>query len=376
MTKPKLIITCGGTGGHFFPGLSVARVHAAEGGEVLLLLSGVNAADQRRKAEAFGIRVIELPPMPSPGGNPLKMIRFAVGLIRGLIKAGRHIRKFRADAVLGMGSFASLPVILAAKFRGVPIYLHDGNARIGRANRVLSRFARFLGTAFPAVNAAALSKQCRYGCIGMPLRPELLSATRYTRTEALAEIKRRTGAELAGDRKTILIFGGSQGAATLNRNFPAAFRKMLTESLQVIHLAGPRKAVEVEAAYAGAPFPTLVLPSCDAMEMLYGAADLVISRSGGSTVAELTLFGKPALLVPYPYAAEGHQWDNADFMVDAGAALAIDDADCTTERIVQLLTTFLDAPEEWKKRGEQAAKLARPRAAHDLLAEIAAGVNR
>ncbi len=365
----KLVITCGGTGGHFYPGLSVARRHRENGGEVLLLLSGVNAAAQRATAESFGIPAIALPAMPSPGRlHPVRWWRFGSGLIRGMLQAGRELRQFSPDAALGMGSFASVPVLAAAYRRKIPIFLHDGNARIGRANRWLSRAARFLGTAFPAVNADRA--HCPVACTGMPLRPELLRAGRHDKGAAIEQLNARFGSHFSGDLPTLLIFGGSQGAATLNRNFPAALRQLGDADVQVIHLAGPTKLEEVQKAYTGVPFQVLALGSCEEMALLYSAADLVIARSGGSTAAEIALFGKPAVLIPYPYAAEGHQWDNARCLVAAGAAEAVNNADCTVSRAVALIGSFLDNPEEWREKGHRALTLARPHATDALLERI------
>ncbi len=365
----KLVITCGGTGGHFYPGLSVARRHRENGGDVLLLLSGVNAAAQRATAESFGIPAIELPTMPSPGRlHPLRWWRFGRGLLRGMLQARRELRRFAPDAVLGMGSFASVPVLAAAYWGRIPIFLHDGNARIGRANRWLSRVACFLGTAFPAVNADQC--RCPVDCTGMPLRPELLRAESGDKFAAIERLNTRFGSHFRGDLPTLLIFGGSQGAATLNRNFPAALRQLGVADVQVIHLAGPAKLEEVRNAYTGVPFRVLALDACEEMAMLYTAADLVIARSGGSTTAEIALFGKPAVLIPYPYAAEGHQWDNARCLVAAGAAEAVNNADCTVGCAASLIGAFLDNPDEWREKGRRALTLARPRATDVLLERI------
>ena len=204
----------------------------------------------------------------------------------------------------------------------------------------------------------------------MPLRPELLRAGRHDKGAAIEQLNARFGSHFSGDLPTLLIFGGSQGAATLNRNFPAALRQLGDADVQVIHLAGPTKLEEVQKAYTGVPFQVLALGSCEEMALLYSAADLVIARSGGSTAAEIALFGKPAVLIPYPYAAEGHQWDNARCLVAAGAAEAVNNADCTVSRAVALIGSFLDNPEEWREKGHRALTLARPHATDALLERI------
>ncbi len=366
MKLQRLIITCGGTGGHFYPGLSLARTFAERGGSVLLLLSGIHAARQKAIAEKNGIRALTLPEMPSPGfRHPLRAFRFLRGLFGGTLQARREIRAFRPDALLGMGSFASLPAIFAARLLRCPIFLHDGNARIGKANRFLSRQARFLGTAFPAVNANRC--RCPVACTGLPLRPELLQ-TPLAAAEARRALADRFGIPLEPNRTTILIFGGSQGAQALNQRVPEALFLLRDIPFQVLHLSGPGKFDDAKAVYANAPFPALVLPATEEMALFYAAADLVVSRSGGSTVAELAQFGKPTLLIPYPYAAEDHQTDNARHFAAAGAV--IPNARCTADHLTALLREFLQSPEKRDRCASAAAALARPDASDALLQAI------
>ena len=369
LNDKRLVITCGGTGGHFYPGLALARRMMARRGHVLLLLSGVNSASQRSVAESFGVLVKVLPLMPSPGKSPVRWCRFLLGLLRGRAQTLRELRDFAPDAVLGMGSFASLPVILAAKKRGIPIFLHDGNSRIGRANRMLSKYARFLGTAFPAVNASEVRCPCE--ATGMPLRPELLEAAKLTREDAVAQLNERYGSALETGRTTLLVFGGSQGALAINEVVPVALRTLDPGmKLQVIHLTGANKFDAVQQAYRHVAFPSLVQAGCDRMELVYSAGDLVISRSGGSTLAELALFGKAAVLIPYPYAAEGHQYDNACVFVDAGASVLLNQSECSPERIAELVLDHAAHPDAWLLRGARALSLAKPEASDTMLDRI------
>ena len=365
----RLVITCGGTGGHFYPGLALARRMIERKGQVLLLLSGVNSESQRLIAENFGIPVTVLPHMPFPGKNPVRWCRFLWGLVRGWQQALLEFRRFSPQAVLGMGSFASLPVICAARWRKIPVYLHDGNARVGRANRILSKWAVFMGVAFPAVNASAV--RCPWEASGMPLRPELLNAAQLAREEAIRLLNECYSSALQPDRTTLLIVGGSQGAQKINEVLPVALRTLdPAKPLQVIHLTGANKFDAVQEAYSHVAFPSLILPGCDRMELPYSACDLVLSRSGGSTLAELALFGKPAILIPYPYAMENHQYDNACVFVDAGAAVLLNQPACSPERVAELLRDYLDHPEEWLKRAARALSLAKPDASDAMLDRI------
>jgi len=368
MRLQRLVISCGGTGGHFYPGLSVARTLRDQGGEVLLLLSGVNAAKQKAIAESYGVPAVALPRMPSPRGIG-SMIGFLRGALGGYFASRRELRKFQPEALLGMGSFASLPPVLAARRSGILVFLHDGNARIGRANRLFSKRARLLATAFPPCNAE--NCHCEHITTGMPLRPELERAVGISRDAAIAGLNREFGVTLDTALPTVLVFGGSQGASIFNGVLPEALRRLRDRfEFQVLHLAGPKKLEEAKAAYGAADFPLLLLESSEKMELFLGGADLVVSRSGGSTVAELARFGRASALIPYPYAAENHQFDNARYLSDAAAAELVPNADCTPERMESLLAGLLADSDRLKQYGLRAAALAAPAAAERLLSEI------
>ncbi|MBR2344412.1 MAG: UDP-N-acetylglucosamine--N-acetylmuramyl-(pentapeptide) pyrophosphoryl-undecaprenol N-acetylglucosamine transferase [Lentisphaeria bacterium] len=364
MTLERLAVTCGGTGGHFYPGLSVAREFKSRGGEVLLLLSGVHAAEQKKVAESFGIAAVALPKMPDPKKSPLK---FLWGLAGGFFAAVRELRKFDAQALLGMGSFATTPPVFAAVVLRIPLFLHDGNARIGKANRIFSRFARKTGTAFPAVNLP--SSRCPVLCTGMPVRPELRKMCGLTRNEALKLLNERFRTAFVPELPVFLITGGSQGAAIFNTVLPEVLNRR-EEKFQVIHLTGKGKMDDALKGYGCAGIPKLILESCSEMELCLSAADLVFSRSGGSTAAELALFGKSSVLIPYPYAAEGHQMDNARYFAGQNAAIVIENSAFNIEAAHELLDDFFSNPEKWRKMGEAMGKMAIPAAAELMLSEI------
>ena len=370
MKLETLAISCGGTGGHFYPGLSVARTLAFGGGRTLLLLSGVNAAKQKAIAESYGIPAVALPRMPSPRGV-VAAAEFMRGALGGYFACRRELRKFKPQALLGMGSFTSLPPILAARRSGIPIFLHDGNARIGRANRIFSGQARMLATAFPPCNGERC--RCEQLTTGMPLRPELEKDAAITRGEAIAGLNREFGVTLDPEVATVLVFGGSQGASIFNRTLPEALRRLQSRfEFQVLHLAGPRKLEEAKRAYGEPEFPLLLLEGSEKMELFLGGTDLAVCRSGGSTVAELARFGRASVLIPYPYAAENHQFDNARFLADAGAAELVPNDECTPERLETLLDGLLGDVKKLRQRGLLAADRGKPAAAERLLAEISA----
>ena len=364
----RLIITCGGTGGHFYPGLSIAREFQSQGGKVLLLLSGVNSEAQAATAAKYDIEAVVLPVMPAWNRH---LLRFISGALKGWMKARKVIREFAPQVILGMGSFAMTPVLLSGWFAGIPLALHDGNARIGRGNRIFSRFAKVLGAGFPPVNPDKC--RCRIADTGMPVRPELLNAEKLDRNEALKKLNELFDCDLKEDLTTILIFGGSQGAAVFNKIIPEALLKCGDEEFQVLHLCGKGKKLDAEKLYCNADFPVLLLESSDKMEYFLAAADAVFCRSGGSTLAELALFGKGAYLIPYPSAAEGHQLDNAEYFERDGAAKIIINDELTTEKVCGLLKEEICSNSAViAERGKAAAQLARPDAAKLMLEEISA----
>ena len=359
----RLAITCGGTGGHFFPGLTIARYFQGHNGKVLVLLGGKKLDDQAETVLGHNLKVKKLKPMPPPRLF-MPFLRFIYGTIHGTIVSIRTLKKFRPDALLAMGSFASLPPVLAAKILGIPIFLHDGNARVGKANRFFSPWARLMGTAFPAVNGDKI--KCPHEYVGMPVRPEL-DYRPVEKTKAIDKINSLFELDFKADVPTLLIFGGSQGAQIFNEVFP----KMMLESgrtdFQVLHLTGENKFESTKALYDNAKFPVLCLPGTSGMHWFYQAADAVVCRSGGSTLAELCLFGKFAFLIPYPYASERHQDDNARFMVSTGAAEMIDNSECNVEKAREILDKWLSDPHGYVRLGDEARKSAKADATSEMI---------
>lgn len=356
----RLVITCGGTGGHFYPGLSIAVTAQQRGVDVLLLLSGVNSATQSAIAEKNGVNAVVLPQMPHPG-SPVGAWRFFRGATGGLTESLRRLRAFAPDAVLGMGSFAMTPVIVAARMRGIPVFLHDGNTVVGKANRMFSRIARAVGCAYPPVNPAGI--HAPWEVVGMPVRQKLRKQSAITKSEAVKALNEHFSAGFAADVMTVLVIGGSQGAASFNTTLPEAF-KGFSERLQVMHLSGRGKQEDTISAYRGFDGKLLLLESTERIEWFLGAADLVFARAGGSTLAELMLFGKPAVLIPYPYAAEDHQLRNAEWFSEIGGGSMIDNSELSPNSALDMLRI---PAEQWRRRAAASLAAARPDAAEKML---------
>ncbi len=366
----RLVITCGGTGGHFYPGLSIAIEAQRRGCETRLLLSGVNSAAQCEIARRAGVSAVVLPRMPYPGSLS-GSLHFLRGFLGGWFKSGAYFSRFHPQALLGMGSFAMTPAVLAARMRRIPVFLHDGNTVFGRANRMCSHLARAAGCAFPPINPSGI--HCRRELVGMPVRPELRREAGISKKTAIARLNEYFHVNFSPDLPTLLILGGSQGASSFNTVFPRALKEWDGEVLQVIHLSGRGKLDDARVAYHGFSGPLLLLDSSERMECFLGAADLVFSRSGGSTLAELTLFGKPAVLIPYPYAAEDHQRRNAEWFVSLGAGEMLNNDHLVPASVLKLLSRPVDS---WKDQAAASLRAAQPEAAEKMLALIEKNLHR
>ncbi len=352
----SLAITCGGTDGHFNPGLSIAQELKAQGGHAILLLGGKHADAQIRKAEQKGIEAYKIT------ASPLNSLRFLPDLLSGIRQSARLMKTHQAQALLSMGSFTAIPPFFAAKMQKLPFFLHDGNARLGKSNLFMSRFADAFALSFPSVNEEKI--HCPSVLTGFPLRRDLFRPR--TREEAVREINDMFGADFDPAKPVLLVFGGSLGAEKINANIDFDGTE-----LQVIHLAGPGKLETVKKCYAGkSENRILPLESFQDMNLLYTAADFVISRAGGSTVSELAYFGKYALLIPYPFAAEHHQDDNAAWLSSAGGAEVLTNSDCTKENFRRIIGRWLNDREAFTAAGRNNQQLARPDAADSVLKMI------
>ncbi|MFI5362610.1 MAG: UDP-N-acetylglucosamine--N-acetylmuramyl-(pentapeptide) pyrophosphoryl-undecaprenol N-acetylglucosamine transferase [Elusimicrobiota bacterium] len=302
----RVVIAAGGTGGHFYPGLVVARSLRERGWEPLLIVRAGDPALAALEGAGIAALPIDLRGLPRSPGPELFV--FARKLAASLGTLSRALRSFAPDLALGMGGYLTFPLICAAWRRGIPRAVHESNAVLGLANAAAGRLGAELFWGLPPAEPSA-----RGTLVGTPVRPEL-----RTRRDP-AESRRALG--LRPDRPTVLAFGGSQGAQGLNAALPKALRDM--PGAQVLHLAGKGKAEAVAAAYRAAGAAADVREYLEDMASAYGAADVVVCRSGASTLAELAAQSAPAVLVPYPHATADHQDVNARAFERAGAAVRL-----------------------------------------------------
>lgn len=295
--KRKVLIAAGGTGGHLFPAQQLA--------ELLKKDSEILFAGHKLSLSPF-FEKEHIPFEEIASARIRNPISFLLSSLKGLFQSVRLLRKFKPDVVVGFGSYHSFPVLLASVLLGKKLVLFEANCILGKVNRLFLPWARKIAVQFPLVKPS--KKQA-----AVPLLP-----WSGKKTEVLPPADARKKFGLDPDLFTILVFGGSQGAVFLNREFgPAALLlKEKGKSFQVIHLTGKEGSGAAEF-YRKAGIPACVKEFEKEMGAAYSAADLAVCRSGAGTMAELIRFQKPALLIPYPYAAEGHQEINARYMADA-----------------------------------------------------------
>lgn len=346
MSNPKkILIACGGTGGHLFPGIAVAESLRAAGHDALLLISR-KEIDARATSGHDHLKFETVPAIAKPPTFSPQMPAFLWKLWSSVRHAKSLIRAHKIDAVLGMGGFTSLPPVYAGHRLGISTFIHDSNARPGRANILTSRFCTrvFIGMEaarpwFPKAEAVVT---------GTPVRPEVLALP--SREDAAKHF----GLDPA--KATLLITGGSQGARRLNE-IAAEAATRLPDSIQILHIAGPANEAEVAAALANRP-GAVTLGFCDAMPAALAMADLVVARSGASFLTELSTVGLPAILVPYPYAADDHQTANAKVFADADAAILVQESDLNAEKLATLAQSILENPERRTTMAAAARRLA------------------
>ena len=326
--KMNVLIACGGTGGHLFPGIAVAEELEKRGHKVLLLISEKKVDAQA--SEKYGnLDFLTVPAIAKPATLSPKMIPFLFRLWKTVRQCRKILKSHHADAVLGMGGFTSLPPVLAGKKMGLATYVHDSNALPGKANRLTARWCNQVLVGFEA--ATAFFPNSKVVVTGTPVRREL--ATFPERSEA----RQKYG--LSPDGKAVLVMGGSQGAKQLNTLIVEAAKAM--PGLQFLHITGSLDHDRV-AELASDRDGYHVLAFCDDMASAYAACDIAVCRSGASSMTELSYVGMPSILVPYPYAADDHQTANAVVFEQAGAAVLRQEADLDAGELVAELSRMID----------------------------------
>jgi UDP-N-acetylglucosamine--N-acetylmuramyl-(pentapeptide) pyrophosphoryl-undecaprenol N-acetylglucosamine transferase len=345
MSGPVLILA-GGTGGHIFPGLAVARALAAQSVAVEWL--GAEGAMETRLVPAAGIALHTLPVRGLRGGGLLRRLTAPFMLLRAVLGAVRLLRRLQPRCVLSFGGFAAGPGGFAAWLLRRPLLLHESNRAPGLTNRLLARFARRRLVGMPGTFA-------REEVVGNPVRAEIAALP------APAQRERAPGP------LRLLVVGGSQGARALNLHLPEALR-LSGVCCEIRHQTGAAVLEATAQRYREAGLRADTVAFIEDMPTAYRWADLVVCRAGASTLAELCAVGLPAVLVPLPTAADDHQSRNADWLVEAGAALKLSEGEGFVQRLAGALTQLATDPARAAAMAEAARRLARVDAAERVAA--------
>jgi UDP-N-acetylglucosamine--N-acetylmuramyl-(pentapeptide) pyrophosphoryl-undecaprenol N-acetylglucosamine transferase len=360
---PFVAIACGGTGGHLFPGLAVAEQLQKRGCAVALLISPKDV-DQEAVKSASGMEIVTLPAVGLQNHN---YFSFACSFWKSWRAAKTFFRSRRPQAVLAMGGFTSAPPILAAKTAGARTFLHESNTIPGRANRFLARFVDEAFIGFPG--AAARLRARKVTVTGTPVRSQFQPG---------AAAPCRAALRLEPGRPTILVMGGSQGASGVNDLILSVLPLLgnRTAAWQWLHLTGPGNVEKVEQAYAARGFKALVKPFLKEMDLALGAATVAVSRAGASSLAEIAAVRLPSLLVPYPAAADNHQFFNARAFAATGAARMLDQKTAVPDQVAAWLGELAEVPEVRAKIQTALAQWHAPRAAEEIAEIMLAAIAR
>ncbi|MCP5534823.1 MAG: undecaprenyldiphospho-muramoylpentapeptide beta-N-acetylglucosaminyltransferase [Akkermansiaceae bacterium] len=356
----NVLIACGGTGGHLFPGIAVAEELEKRGHSVLLLISE-KKVDAQSSKKYTGLAFQTVPAIAKPGTFSPKMIPFLFKLWKTVRQCRKILAEHQCDAVLGMGGFTSLPPVLAGRKMGLMTYVHDSNALPGKANRLTARWCRKVLIGFEA--AGRFFPHSDVVVTGTPVRKELAALPDKTAARA------KYG--LSPEGRAVLVMGGSQGAKRLNTLVVEAAKAM--PGLQFLHITGAFDHDRVKEMATGR-VGYHVLSFCDDMASAYAACDVSVCRSGASSMTELSYVAMPAILVPYPYAADDHQTANARVFAEAGAAVLRQESDLDAGELVTDLTRMLEDEETWIAMSAHADALAVRDAAAKICDEISVDV--
>lgn len=358
----RIIIAGGGTGGHLYPGIAVAKELQRQHPGISILFAGVPWGLEAKvvPAEGFPLKLLKVRGLVGMG--LAAKIKSLALMIPALMEAGGILDEFRPDAVIGLGGYSSAPVLLAAALKRTPALIMEQNVAPGLTNRLLAKMAQRVAVSFEgSITAFPPGKAVH---TGNPVRAEMGTVGREQARRILG---------LAPERLTLLVFGGSGGARTINTAMRAAAPLLagLGDRLQVVHQTGSEmSAKEVEAAYAVAGIKSMVRPYIFQMAEAYAAADLIVCRAGASTAAELAVTRRPAILIPYPFAAANHQELNARAMEAKGAARCLLDREATGDLLAGEIMTLLEDEPQRGRMSEAAASLGGRDAAARVVEEL------
>ena len=350
----RAILAGGGTGGHVIPALAIAQeLQKQYSAEVLFIGTARGIENRLVPAAGFPLKLVKVGALKNV--SFVTRLKTALDLPRAVLDARRMLAEFKPDVVIGVGGYASGPAMLAAMLSRIPTLAFEPNFVPGFANRVVAKFV-----SAAAVHFEETAKYFRNARVtGVPVRQAFFEIPEWQ----------------VGPRQNVLIFGGSQGAHAINQAVITAVAKLLERvvNIRAVHQTGDRDYNDAMAAYAQTSGAFEAFRFIDDMPSFFAHAELIVCRSGASTVAEIAAAGKPAIFIPFPRAADDHQKRNAEALERVGAAVMLEESELTPESLVETISVLLGDPQRLQKMGEAAHALAHPNAASEI-AQMAAGL--
>lgn len=350
----KIIISGGGTGGHIFPAIAIADALRRINSEVEILFVGALGKMEMERVPAAGYNIIGLPVAGFQRRLTWKNITFFFKLAASVLKARKIVNKFRPDVVVGVGGYASGPVLRAAASKGIPTLIQEQNSFPGVTNRLLARKVAAICVAYPGMERFFNASKILF--TGNPVRKALMNPV--DRAEALSHFG------LQPNMKTILVIGGSLGARSINNGMLEKPELLQDKDVQVIWQTGKYYFDTLEKQLPQNP-NLKVMPFVQRMDLAYGVADVVVSRAGAGTISELALLGKAAVLVPSPNVSEDHQTKNAMALVERKAAVLVTDRDCV-EKLLPTALQLVEDGSQIQQLQQNIKEFARPEADEDI----------
>jgi UDP-N-acetylglucosamine--N-acetylmuramyl-(pentapeptide) pyrophosphoryl-undecaprenol N-acetylglucosamine transferase len=354
----RLLLTGGGTGGHLFPAVAAAQEFQRQlPGTEVLFVGTLRKVDTGSLA-AYGFASDNIRCHGLKGKNPLELLKAIIVLPISFYQAGRIIRRFRPSMILGVGGYVTGPVIVAGKILGIPAVIHEQNSVPGLANRKLGSFVDRVCLSLPGSGREFSGEKLVY--TGNPVRRNILELANLPPQKVDG-----------GGKKTLLVLGGSQGAQAVNRLVSAGLRMLpdnVLADLRVIHQTGEHDFEGIIKEYTERGIEAHVQPFFTDMAEIYSRADLLVSRAGATTLAEIAVLGKPAILIPYPFAADNHQEKNGDYYVAGGGAVMLRQNELTGELLGGHIRQLLDDEGRRHTMSMAMKKLAFPDAAEKIVA--------
>ncbi|MDP7638213.1 MAG: undecaprenyldiphospho-muramoylpentapeptide beta-N-acetylglucosaminyltransferase [Candidatus Hydrogenedentes bacterium] len=356
----RLMVTGGGTGGHTSPAAAIVEELSRRDPRLSAWWVGKRGAIEERVSASLGVPFRSVPAKAWPRTNRFKQFLVAGVLAWGFAASFRHLKIFRPNVVLGVGGYVSVPLILTAQRLGIPTILHEQNKRMGMANALLAKRADRLLLSF--FETAGEFAQDRAKVVGNPVRAAFANPP--------AQNAARVSFGLEPSIPVVLVAGGSQGARTINRAIREGLSELGAEEFQLIWMTGGEDIDLARRAVAEVPARVEVFSFIDDMACACAAADLVISRAGASTTAELAVLGKPSILVPYPHAADDHQKENAEAFEKNGGAMVLSDSDCSARTLLDAIRRLISEPGRLAEMAKGAESMAKPAAVESIADEI------